>query len=130
MLHFHERFKLPSNSHWLPIIPIYFFNYLRNLVFRALSHISIVNIFSLYSLYTKNKKVLRFYQKKIVDFQNLMTWDFSLRQIFVIVNIHKLSLGSCDVPNKIWARSVQSIGYKQTDKQRIQIDTLTFNIQI
>ena len=50
-------------------------------------------------------------------------------QIFEILIIHKLSLGSRDVPHKIWSRSVQPFLHlldtnrqRHTDKQSIYID--------
>ena len=48
-----------------------------------------------------------------------MKIEFWWRQIFEILIIHKPSLWSRDVPQKIWARSVQPFwrGYKQTDRQ-------------
>ena len=51
-----------------------------------------------------------------------MTIEFWWRQIFEILMIHKLSLESLDVPQKIWARSVQPFWRlldtnKQTDRQ-------------
>ena len=50
--------------------------------------------------------IVKFVKKKIVDFRNLMTIEFCRRLIFKILIV--LSLGSCEVPYKIWARSVQS----------------------
>ena len=51
-----------------------------------------------------------------------MTIEFWWRQIFEILMIHKPSLESLDVPQKIWARSVQPFWRildtnKQTDRQ-------------
>ena len=51
-----------------------------------------------------------------------MTIEFWWRQIFEILIFHKSSLGSLDVPQKIWARSVQPFWRlldtnKQTDTQ-------------
>jgi len=52
-----------------------------------------------------------------------MTIEFWWRQIFEILIFHKPSLGSLDVSQKIWARSVQPFDVywiqtvKQTDKQ-------------
>ena len=53
-------------------------------------------------------------KKKFVDFQNLKKFENSI--------IHKPSLGSRDIPQNIWARSVQPLVYlldtnKQTDTQ-------------
>ena len=53
---------------------------------------------------------------------------FSLRQIFEILIIYKSSLGTCKVPRKIWAWSVQPFwlffGYKRTNRQtsKVHID--------
>ena len=58
-----------------PLVAYYthlFFQLFKKLGFQGSfrpSSISIVNIFSLYSLYNKNKKVLRFYQKKFWIFK-------------------------------------------------------------
>ena len=59
------------------------------------------------------------------SFIGFFTWisknlDF-LRQIFAILTIHTPSLGSCEVPQQIWSRSVQpfwriSVTNKQTSK--------------
>ena len=70
-------------------------------------------------------------------FNNLMKNEFWWRQIFEILIIHKPSLGSLDVPQKIWARSVQPFWRlldtnrqtdrqtpKQTDKPNLYIDGL------
>ena len=60
-----------------------------------------------------------------------MKIEFWWRQIFEILIIHKPSLGSLDVPQKIWARSVQPFWRlldtnkqtdKQTDKPNLYID--------
>jgi len=61
--------------------------------------ILIVNIFS-------TQKLSGFYKKQFVEFQNLRTIEFC-RLIFEILIKHKPSLGTCKVPQKIWARSVQ-----------------------
>ena len=66
-----------------------------------------------------------------------MTIEFWWRQIFEILMIHKPSLWSRDVPQKIWARSVQPFWRlletnkqtnkqtpKQTDKPNLYIDKL------
>jgi len=56
------------------------------------------------------KKVLRIFKKKFADFQKFKFFTklkTSKTQIFKISIIHKPSLGSLDVPQKIWARSVQ-----------------------
>ena len=46
-----------------------------------------------------------------------------IKNVFEILIIHKPSLGSCEVPHKIWIRSVKPfIGYKQTDRQAKYID--------
>ena len=59
----------------------------------------------------KQKKIIRGFLQKISwifkILKNLMTIKFWWRQIFEILIIHKPSLGSLDVPQKIWARSVQ-----------------------
>ena len=62
------------------------------------------------------KKILQIFKKNFRDFQKFKT------QIFKISIIHKPSLGSQDVPQKIWARSVQPFWRlldtnKQTDRQ-------------
>ena len=70
----------------------------------------IVNMFSLCT--SRIFKILK----------NLMTIEFWWRQIFEILMIHEPSLGSLDVPQKNWARSVQPFWRlldtnKQTNKQ-------------
>ena len=59
-----------------------------------------------------------------------MEIEFLWRQIFEILIIHKPSLWSLDVPQKIWARSVQPFRRlldknkqtnRQTDRQTSQI---------
>ena len=46
----------------------------------------------------------------------------NLEQVFVTLSIHKPSLGSCEVPHKIWAWPVLTFfGHKQTDKQSLYI---------
>ena len=57
----------------------------------------------------QNKKGLRISSKNFVDFQmfkNLMKIEFWWRHNFEILIIHKPSLGSREVPHKIWARLV------------------------
>ena len=85
----------------------------------------IVNMFSLCT--SKNKiKIIRGFSQKISRifkiFKNLMTIEFWWRQIFEILIFHKPSLGCLDVPQKIWARSVQPFWRlldtnKQTNRQ-------------
>ena len=81
----------------------------------------IVNMFSLCTSYNKTKIIRGFSQKNswiFKIFKNLMKIEFWWRHIFEILIIHKPSLWSREVPQKIWARSVQPfIGYKQTDRQ-------------
>ena len=55
----------------------------------------------------KKKKNFADFQKKIREFSKFSKIDFWWRQIFENLIIHKPSLGSRDVPQKIWARSVQ-----------------------
>jgi len=59
-----------------------------------------------------------------------MTIEFWWRQIFEILIFHKPSLGSLNVPQKIWARSVQPFlrlldTNRQTDKPNLYIDLMT-----
>ena len=74
-------------------------------------------------------KIHWFHKKKIVDFENLLEIEICWRQIFKILIIHKPSLGSCEVPQKIWAESVQPFlntnkqTFRQTDKQSIYLYT-------
>ena len=68
-------------------------------------------------------KIHWFHKKKIVDFENLLEIEICWRQIFKILIIHKPSLGSCEVPQKTWAESVQPFSntnkqtFRQTDRQ-------------
>ena len=87
----------------------------------------IVNMFSLCTSFNKTK-IIRGFSRKISwifkIFKNLMTIEFWWRQIFEILIFHKPSLGSLDVPQKIWARSVQPFWRlldtnKQTDKPNL-----------
>ena len=58
-------------------------------------------------------------------FQNLMKIQFCWRLIFEILIIHKPSLGSCNVPYTIWARSVQLLWRLlqiQTDKKSFYLE--------
>ena len=73
---------------------------------------------------TALKNTFRKFKKKILWFLKIY-WH----QIFEILIIHKLSLGSRDVPHKIWSRSVQPFLHlldtnrqRHTDKQSIYID--------
>ena len=84
---------------------------------------------------TKQKEVRGFQQKiswifKI--FKNLMKIEFWWRQIFENLIIHKPSLGSREIPQKIWTRSVQPFWRlldtnrqtnRQTDKPNLYIDS-------
>ena len=83
-------------------------------------------VVNMFSLCTSKKKTIRGFSQKISRifkiFKNLMTIEFWWRQIFEILMIHKPSLKSLDVPQKIWARSVQPFWRlldtnKQTNKQ-------------
>ena len=70
----------------------------------------------------KEKKFRGFYKKKIRGFSKFSKIEFWWRQIFKNLIIHKPSLGSREIPQKIWARSVQSFWRlldtnKQTNKQ-------------
>jgi len=80
----------------------------------------------------KRKKFCRF--KKMVDFKNLMKFEFCWMQIFENSIIHKPSLGSRGVPLKIWAPSVQPVWRLldtngQTDKQLHQ-DKYIYKISV
>ena len=56
-----------------------------------------------------------------MDFQNLMKIEFCWRVILKILIIHNPSLGSCEVPHKIWAQLAQSfdVYWMQTNKQTL-----------
>ena len=63
-----------------------------------------------------------------MDFQNFQKSNFDGGKFFENLIIHKPSLGSCEVPQKIWTESVQSFSRlldtnrqtdKKTDKQSI-----------
>ena len=87
-------------------------------------------MFSLCTSKSKTKIIRGFSQKKSCIFnifKNLMKIEFWWRQIFEILIIHKPSLWSRDVPQKIWARSVQPFWRlldtnKQTNRQTKFID--------
>ena len=55
-----------------------------------------------YIVKQKQKKFADFV-KKFVDFENLLEIKFCWKLIFEILIIHKPFLGSCEVPQKIWA---------------------------
>ena len=71
----------------------------------------------------KRKKFCGF--KKMVDFKNLMKFEFCWMQIFENSIIHKPSLGFHEVPQKMWglgpigSAGLTFIGYKRTDRQTI-----------
>ena len=65
--------------------------------------------------------------------KNKIKLDICLRLIFEILIIHKRSLGSREVPHRIWVRSVHIFGPlldtqidTQTDKQSIYINVVSF----
>ena len=58
-------------------------------------------------LVKKKKKIFADFIKKNRGFFKFSKIEFGWRQIFENSIIHKPSLGSRDVPQKIWARSVQ-----------------------
>ena len=69
-----------------------------------------------------------------MDFQNFQKSNFEGGKFLENLIIHKPSLGSCDDPQKIWARSVQPFSRlldtngqtdKQTDKPNLYIDKIT-----
>ena len=86
---------------------------------------------------TKMKKILRIFKKNSRIFKNLNLFTklkTPKTQIFKISIIHKPSLGSLNVPQKIWARSVQPLWRlldtnrqtnKHTDRQAKSIYRLT-----
>ena len=70
--------------------------------------IMIVNMFFCLHFKTKKKQILRILKKKFADFQELKFFFTKLKTFkthFFI--IHKPFMWSRDVPQKIWARSVQ-----------------------
>ena len=81
-----------------------------------------------------NNKKIRGFKKNCRYFKfndNKIIW----RQIFEILIIHKLSLGSRDVPHKIWSRSVQPFlrfldSNKQTASQADRQAKLLFYLKI
>ena len=56
----------------------------------------------------KNKKFRRFSKNKFVDFQNFQKSNFDGGKFLENLIIHKPSLGSRDVPQKIWASDRQA----------------------
>ena len=77
--------------------------------------------------FNTKKKILRIFKKKFVDFQDFKTFYKTFKTHFFIFIILKPSLWSRDVPQKIWAKSVQPFfGYKQTDRQAKFIYRLCF----
>ena len=71
------------------------------------STISIVNIFSLCTLYIQ----------KLRGFYKHFLWILLEANLFTLI-IHKTSVGFCEVPQKIWAGSVQPFGrLLDTNKQ-------------
>ena len=73
-------------------------------------------------LLVNKKKNFADFQQKIRGFSKFSKIEFWWRQIFENLIIHKPFLGSHDVPQKIWARSVQPFWRlldtnRQTDKQ-------------
>jgi len=101
--------------------------------FAPISWINCEHVLFVY-IVKQNKKFRGFSQKISRIFKilkNLMTIEFWWRQIFEILIIDKPSLESLDVPQKIWARSVQLFWRlldtnrqtdRQTDKPNLYID--------
>ena len=71
-------------------------------------------IFYFNRIYCKRKQ-----RKSSRIFKNLRKIEFCRKQIFEILIIYKPSLGTCEVPHKIWARSVKSffLFLEKTDRQ-------------
>jgi len=69
----------------------------------------------------QTKKFADFIIKNCVDFQNLMKIELCWRQIFY----HPFtSLGSCEVPDKIWDRSVQPF-WRLLNTNKVETNTQT-----
>ena len=52
----------------------------------------------------ESSRIFQIFFRAVLNFTKIKSvWI----QVFVILSIHKPSLGSCEVPHKIWARSVQ-----------------------
>ena len=76
-------------------------------------------LFLIVTLKNKEKKIPDFIKKKFADFQDL-NFFYKNKRTFKhkVLIINKPSLGSCEVPHKIWARSVQPFGgLLETNKQ-------------
>ena len=91
----------------------------------------------------KQNKKNRGFQQKISCtfkiFKNLMKIEFWWRQIFETLITYKPSLGSREVPHKMWARSVQPFWRlldtngqtnRQTNKLSLYIDYTLYIIQV
>ena len=106
ILLFLKPLSLKSNKFFFPNKIYYAFMGVRNpssiiTLIVALS----VSIFSLYSIKQK-QKICGFHQIFSRIFKILQKWKLVSKNIFKILIIHKPSLGSREVPQKIWARSV------------------------
>ena len=73
----------------------------------SFSTINSCSIFQHFLFDKTKKKFLRIYNFFLVDLQKSTKIKKCFRKLFVILSIHNPSLRSCEVPNKIWAESVQ-----------------------
>ena len=90
-----------------------------HLLFQLLT---VAQSFSIFSTIKQQDKFLRIYHF-FNEFSKFHKHQTFLETIFVLLSIHSPLLVSCEVPQKIWAHSVQpfwclSVANKQTDKQR------------
>ena len=93
-----------------------------HLLFQLLIVTLSLSIFSLYSIKQKQNKNCGFHNFCSRVFKLLINKKLKT-QIFQILIIHKPSLGSREVPHKIWARSVQPFWRLfDTNKQTNKID--------
>ena len=70
------------------------------------------------SLNIKNKN-----NQKVRGFHNIFSRIFNINCWTHILSIHNVSLGSCEVPHKIWARSVQPFWRSLNTNKKISIQT-------
>ena len=103
------------------IITIFFvyFKFSRN--HNYVHHLIVALSASIFSLYNIKLKLTKFFVDFIRFFVNFQTFIKII--FFEVINIHKPSLESCEVPHTIWTRSVQTF-WRLLDTNRQKKDFL------
>ena len=117
----HQFFETPIKIRlFLVRMIIRFFLYLRFSRNHNYDHLLIVALFSFYNIKQKLTKKFVDFIIFFVNFQNFTKIIF-----FEVMNIHKPSLESGEVPHTIWARSVQTF-WRLLDTNRLTVRKKTF----